>query len=156
MNLTLGRGSAPAPGRHHRSLVGHLTALKERSGHSFAQLASNSRTTGGADGIGGVSATTLKRVVDLKDVPGERAVIAYVRACSVGGEREALRLWRAARAEDRGHLGRLRAPDVDSIRTQADLAAALAAAYERAGAPSCASSRSAPPPPRFPDLCFYR
>ncbi|MGK7235769.1 hypothetical protein [Streptomyces hygroscopicus] len=75
-------------------------------------------------------------MVDLtKGVPVERAVIAYVRACGVGGEEEALRLWRAARAESRGRLAGLRAPDVDSIRTRADLAAALAAAYERAGAP---------------------
>ncbi|MFD3657780.1 hypothetical protein [Streptomyces sp. NPDC058620] len=138
MNPTLDRDSTPAPGRHHRRLVSHLITLKERSGRSFAQLAVNSPITGGAEGIGAVSATTLKRAVDLKRVPGERAVTAYVRACGVGGDQEALGLWRAARAEDRGRLGRLgrlRAPEVHSIRTRADLAAALAAAYEGAGAP---------------------
>ncbi|MFE1781251.1 hypothetical protein ACFW9F_01320 [Streptomyces sp. NPDC059506] len=135
MNPTLDQGSTPAPGRHHQRLVSHLIDLKKRSGRSFAQLAANSRIVGGADGIGAVSATTLKRAVDLKRVPGERVVTAYVRACGVGGDQEALQLWRAARAEDRGLLGLLRAPEVDSIRTRADLAAALAAAYERAGAP---------------------
>ncbi|GAA2573025.1 MULTISPECIES: helix-turn-helix domain-containing protein [Streptomyces] len=132
MNPPVGRGSAPAPGRDHRGLVDHLLALKERSGCSFAQLASNSRTMDGTT----VSATTLKRVVDLKTVPTERAVVAFVRACGVGGEQEALRRWRAARAEERGILPTLRAPAVDSIRTHADLNAALAAAYERAGAPA--------------------
>lgn len=102
MNPTPGRGSTPAPGRHHLRLVGHLVRLKERSGCSYARLASNSHTTGGTDGTGSVSATTLKRVVDLtKDVPVERAVTAYVRACGVGGEEEALRLWRTARREPR-------------------------------------------------------
>ncbi|MFF7858788.1 hypothetical protein [Streptomyces sp. NPDC007904] len=135
MNPPVGRGSAPAPGRDHRGLVDHLLVLKERSGCSFAQLASNSRTMDGTT----VSATTLKRVVDLKTVPTvptERAVVAFVRACGVGGEQEALRRWRAARAEERGILPTLRAPAVDSIRTHADLNAALAAAYERAGAPA--------------------
>lgn len=137
MNPLPGRGSTPAPGRHHLRLVDHLMRLKERSGCSYARLASNSRTTGGTDGTGSVSATTLKRVVDLtKGVPVERAVTAYVRACGVGGEEEALRLWRAARAESRGRLAGLREPHVDSIRTRADLSAALAAAYERAGAPA--------------------
>ncbi|CAM5656895.1 hypothetical protein GCM10010261_62620 [Streptomyces pilosus] len=137
MNPTPGRGSTPAPGRNHLRLVGHLVSLKELSGCSYARLASNSRTTGGTDGTGSVSATTLKRVVNLtKGVPVERAVTAYVRACGVGGEEEALRLWQAARAESRGRLAGLRAPHVDGIRTRADLAAALATAYERAGAPA--------------------
>ncbi|MCM2517908.1 hypothetical protein NC658_32465 [Streptomyces griseoincarnatus] len=137
MNPSPGRGSTPDPGRHHRALVEHLVSLKKRSGRSYARLASNSRTTGSADGTGSVSATTLKRVVDLtQGVPVERAVTAYVRACGVGGEENALGLWRAARVESRGRLAGLRAPHVDSIRTRADLAAALAAAYERAGAPA--------------------
>ncbi|MFF5442220.1 hypothetical protein [Streptomyces achromogenes] len=124
MNPPPGQGSTPAPGRHHLRLVGHLMSLKERSGCSYAQLASNSHITGGTDGTGSVSATTPKRVVDLpKDVPVERAVTAYVRACGVGGEEEAFRLWRAARAESRDRLAGLRAPHVDGIRTRADLAA---------------------------------
>ncbi|MFF8387332.1 hypothetical protein ACF053_27330 [Streptomyces kanasensis] len=136
MNPPPGRGSTLAPGRYHRRLVGYLMSLKERSGCSYARLAANSRTTSGTDGAGSVSATTLKRVVDLaQGVPVERAVTAFVRACGVGGEEEALRLWRTARAESRGRLAGLRAPHVDGIRTRADLAAALAAAYERAGAP---------------------
>ncbi|MFD8368417.1 hypothetical protein ACFW9V_36850 [Streptomyces hygroscopicus] len=132
MNPPVGRGSAPAPGRRRRGLVDHLLALKERSGCSYAQLAFNSRTMDGP----AVSATTLKRVVDLKKVPTERAVVAYVRACGVGGEQEALRRWRAARAEQRGVLAALCAPAVENIRTRADLNAAVAAAYERAGAPA--------------------
>jgi hypothetical protein len=70
-------------------------------------------------------------VAGRREVPVERAVMAYVRACGVGGEEEALRLWRAARAESRGRLCGLRAPhvDMDSIRTRAALFAALAAVY---------------------------
>ncbi|MFF1278143.1 hypothetical protein ACFVZC_32925 [Streptomyces marokkonensis] len=63
---------------------------------------------------------------------------AFSRACGATAEeeREALKLWQAARAEDRGILATLRAPSVTNIRTAQDLTTALAATYERAGAPA--------------------
>ncbi|MFD5836171.1 hypothetical protein ACFWHV_21755 [Streptomyces collinus] len=61
----------------------------------------------------------------------------FTRACDATAEeeRQALKLWRAARAEERGILATLQAPLVPNVRTLADFTAALAAAYERAGAP---------------------
>nr|WP_168516697.1 hypothetical protein [Streptomyces sp. S1D4-11]QIZ01296.1 hypothetical protein HEP87_56355 [Streptomyces sp. S1D4-11] len=89
------------------------------------------------DQSGAVSASTLKRAASGHTLPQEHVVTAYARACgaTTEEEREALRLRRAARAEERGVLADLRAPAVRSIRTPADFDAALAAAYERAGAP---------------------
>jgi transcriptional regulator with XRE-family HTH domain len=105
-----------------------LTALRETAGLTFAALAAAT----------GLSETTLKRASCGTDVPQEATVTAYLRACSAGtdAERLLMRAWRAARAEQRGKLAHLQAPAVENIRTQADLSAALAAAYEEAGAPS--------------------
>lgn len=122
------------PGRRHTHLIGLLAALKDRSRLSYAQLAAR---TAGLKGADGVSASTLKRAVDPRAMPQEHVVTAFVRACgaAVEVERDVLKVWRAARAENRGILGELRAPSVSSVRTRADFRAALVAAYERAGAP---------------------
>jgi hypothetical protein len=117
------------PGRRHTDLVRALTWLKEDSGLTFDELAA--RTT--------VSASALKRAAGLHAaVAPEHVVTAFVRACGAGADQEpvVLKLWRAARAEQRGILATLHAPAVTAIRTGADLTAALAAAYERAGAPA--------------------
>lgn len=120
-------------GRRHTDLVVLLTALKDHCGLTFAELAGR---TAVLETTTAVSASTLK-TVDSRAVPQEHVVTAFVRACGATAdqERDALRLRLAARAEDRGVLATLRAPSVTSIRTRADLDAALAAAYERAGAP---------------------
>lgn len=122
------------PGRRHTHLIGLLAALKDRSRLSYAQLAAR---TAGLKGADGVSASTLKRAVDPRAMPQEHVVTAFVRACgaAVEVERDVLKVWRAARAENRGILGELRAPSVSSVRTRADFRAALVAAYEGAGAP---------------------
>ncbi|MGW4034563.1 helix-turn-helix domain-containing protein [Streptomyces sp. NPDC004838] len=121
-------------GLHHTKLVVLLAVLKDHCGLTFAELAAR---TADLEDTTAVSASTLKRAAAPRTVPQEHVVTAYVRACGATpeDERDALKLWRAARAEDRGILATLQAPSVTSIRTHADLAAALAAAYERAGAP---------------------
>ncbi|MEV6358134.1 hypothetical protein [Streptomyces hydrogenans] len=65
-------------------------------------------------------------------------MIAFTEAVTSGHAQSVVRarqLWRRARIEHRGILRGLRAPAVRYIRTEADLLAALAAAYEKAGAP---------------------
>ncbi|MFM9452494.1 helix-turn-helix domain-containing protein [Streptomyces europaeiscabiei] len=121
-------------GRRHRHLIALLSALKDRSGLSFTQLAARTAELEDTDAV---SASTLKRAVDPRTVPQEYVVAAFVRACgaAVEDERDVLKVRRAARAEHRGILAALRAPSVSGIRTRADFRAALVAAYERAGAP---------------------
>jgi hypothetical protein len=121
--------------QRHTALVRLLAALKDRSGLAYAKLAAR---TAGLENTTPLSPSTLKRAVDPSAaLPQEHVVAAFARACgaTTEEERDALRLWRVARAEDRGILATLRAPALPSVRTPADLAAALAAAYERAGAP---------------------
>ncbi|MDX3695018.1 helix-turn-helix domain-containing protein [Streptomyces europaeiscabiei] len=121
-------------GRRHRHLIALLTALKGRSGLSFTQLAARTAELEDTDAV---SASTLKRAAAPCTVPQEHVVAAFVRACGAAfeDERDVLKVWRAARAEERGILAALRAPSVSGIRTRADFRAALVAAYERAGAP---------------------
>ncbi|MFE2424415.1 hypothetical protein [Streptomyces hokutonensis] len=121
--------AAHRAGRRHTRLCAVLAGLKENSGRTFHELAA--RTT--------VSASALKRAAGLHTpVAPEHVVTAFVRACGAdaGQEQEVLELWRTARAEQRGILATLQAPAMAAIRTGADLTAALAAAYERAGAPA--------------------
>lgn len=127
--------SARRAGRRHTALVRLLTALKDSCGLAFTQLAARTAEPGAA---AAVSASTLKRAVSLGTVPQEHVVAAFTRACdaTTEEERQALKLWRAARAENRGILATLQAPSVTNIRTHQDLTTALAAAYERAGAPA--------------------
>lgn len=119
--------------RHHAHLTALLRALKDRCRLTFSELADRAAQGESA----AVSASTLKRAAGGHTLPQEDVVTAYVRACGATAEEEleALKRWRAARAEQRGILADLHAPAVRSIRTPADLDAALAAAYERAGAP---------------------
>lgn len=129
-----GRTGVRRTSRHHDGLTALLRALKDRSGLTFSELAA--RAAHPKD-TAAVSASTLKRAAGGNILPQEHVVTAYTRACEATAEeeREALRLRRAARAEERGILAALQAPAVRSIRTPADFDAALAAAYERAGAP---------------------
>ncbi|WP_060905425.1 response regulator transcription factor [Streptomyces scabiei] len=115
----------------------YLDGLRQIAGITFAELAANIARLGDPRLV--VSAATLKRAASGLNVPKETTVIAFVRGI-LGEEDEyaehlALRRWRLARAKERGMLTRLKAPSVGNIRTRADLAAALAAAFEEAGAP---------------------
>ncbi|MFE2471651.1 hypothetical protein [Streptomyces mirabilis] len=127
-------GLSRAAGPRRAELVVFLAGLRHLCGCTFAELAARATEL---DDVAAVSATTFKRAVSGTTVPQESTVTAFVRACDAVAEDEriALKLWRAARAEERGVFPQLRAPAVRNIRTRADLAAALAAAYERAGAP---------------------
>ncbi|MGW2722413.1 helix-turn-helix domain-containing protein [Streptomyces sp. NPDC001492] len=119
---------------HHAGLTALLRALKDRCQLTFSELAARAAHP---QDTATVSASTLKRAAGGHTLPQEHVVTAYTRACGATAEeeREALQLRRAARAEQRGILTALQAPAVRSIRTPADFDAALAAAYERAGAP---------------------
>ncbi|WP_053606772.1 response regulator transcription factor [Streptomyces sp. MMG1522] len=115
----------------------YLDGLRQIADVTFAELAARVARLGDPRLM--VSAATLKRASSGLTVPKETTVIAFVRGV-LGDEDDytehlALRLWRMARAEERGLLSTLKAPSVGKIRTHADLAAALAAAYEEAGAP---------------------
>ncbi|MEU9348979.1 helix-turn-helix domain-containing protein [Streptomyces sp. NPDC048278] len=130
--------TSPLPGRtarHHAGLTALLWAIKDRCGLTFSELAARTART---EDAAAVSASTLKRAAGGDILPQEHVVTAYARACGATAEEElqALKLWRAARAEQRGILATLHAPAVRSIRTPPDLDAALVAAYERAGAPA--------------------
>ncbi|MGW1976716.1 helix-turn-helix domain-containing protein [Streptomyces sp. NPDC001889] len=114
---------------HARVLLADcLAGIRRSAGLTFAELAAAT----------GRSVPTLKRAAGrTAPVPKEDTVTAYVRGCGQdsAAEQEALRLWRRARAAERGILRGLRAPAPALVRNRADLAAALAAAYEDAGAP---------------------
>ncbi|MFJ8010623.1 helix-turn-helix domain-containing protein [Streptomyces fagopyri] len=120
--------------RHHADLTALLRALKDRCRLPFADLAAR---TAHPQKTSAVCASSLKRAANGHTLPPEHVVTAYARACGATAEeeRQALELWRAARAEQRGILATLHAPAVRSIRTHADLDAALVALYERTGAP---------------------
>ncbi|WP_051842092.1 hypothetical protein [Streptomyces sp. NRRL F-5193] len=124
-----------------------MSASAHRVGLARGELASFLRThlrQGGWDWHHiaertGLSVSTLRRTCcTTGPVPREENVVAFTEAVTSGHARsvaEARQLWRRARIEHRGILPGLRAPAVRYIRTEADLLAALAAAYERAGAP---------------------
>ncbi|MFJ8078869.1 helix-turn-helix domain-containing protein [Streptomyces sp. NPDC096176] len=118
------------PHTHRAVLASLLTALRESAGLTYAALAARTARMS-------VSATTLKRAAGGIDVPQEATVTTFLRGCDADAftEQVLMAAWRAARAEQRGRLASLHAPAVENIRTPADLSAALAAAYEEAGAP---------------------
>ncbi|MEW2290470.1 helix-turn-helix domain-containing protein [Streptomyces sp. NPDC047841] len=126
--------TAPA-GPHHAALAHRLQELRQLAGLTFAELAE--RTAALGDPALAVSAATLKRAAGCRTLPKQATVVAYARGCGATAkqEEEMLRLWARVRARDRGILRQLHAPAVHNIRTRREFTAALAAVYERAGAP---------------------
>ncbi|MFF4442622.1 helix-turn-helix domain-containing protein [Streptomyces sp. NPDC001621] len=126
--------TAPA-GPHHAALAHRLHEFRQRAGLTFAELAERIAALG--DPALAVSAATLKRAAGCRTLPKQTTVVAYARGCGAtpAEERRALRLWARARAKDRGILRQLHPPAVHNIRTRREFTAALAAAYESAGAP---------------------
>ncbi|GGN52098.1 hypothetical protein GCM10011579_008710 [Streptomyces albiflavescens] len=116
--------SAPARGR----LAQHLRRHRELAQLTYGELA---RRTGR-------SAATLKRAASGKTVPRLSTVEAYITGCADDADavQAATALWRAARIEERGRLGALRAPRPELIGDAGDLSNALEVLYENAGAPS--------------------
>ncbi|MEV7157286.1 helix-turn-helix transcriptional regulator [Streptomyces misionensis] len=109
-------------------LAEHLIALRAGARMSQRDLAATAA----------VSRGTVQRAESGTAAPSTAVLDALVRAC--GGERaardRALVLRNQGRTERRGRLRRLEAPAPALIHTEQDLGAALAAEYERAGAPS--------------------
>ncbi|MFG2197090.1 hypothetical protein [Streptomyces sp. NPDC048639] len=134
------------PRPHRAKLAGFLTELRRGAELTYEEMADRLKL-GGRE----LSPSTLKRAAGTRSsVPKEPTVSAFVIACvgseieqgaqqydAAGGNvmREALGLWRKAKIEERGKLEGLHAPSPANIRTDADMTAALAAAYELAGAP---------------------
>jgi DNA-binding XRE family transcriptional regulator len=121
---------SPRPGGTHppfASLAGHLVALRRTARLSQRDLAA----------AAAVSRGTVQRAESGTAAPSTAVLDSLVRAC--GGDRAArdrahvLRM--RGRTEHRGRLRSLEAPAPALIRTPQDLGAALAAEYERAGAP---------------------
>lgn len=121
------RSARPAT-RARADLGVFLTSLHWMYGPAWSEL---SRRTG-------LSISTLQRTARRSGpVPREENVIAYVKGITDDPRAvaDAVRLWRRARIEERGRLRTLNAPAPAYARDEADLLAALAAAYEKTGAP---------------------
>lgn len=122
------RSSRP-PARERIALGIFLHSLRWiHGGPGWAELA---RRTG-------LSVSTLQRTARRTGpVPREENVIAYVEGITDDPRAvtDVMRLWRRARIEERGRLHTLAAPAPAYVRNKADLLAALAAAYEKDGAP---------------------
>lgn len=116
------------PTRARIALGVFLTQLHMINGPSWAEL---SRLTG-------LSVSTLQRTARTSgSVPREENVITFVKGITDAPRTvtDAKQRWRRARIEERGRLRPLNAPPPDGVRNDADLRAALAAAYEKDGAP---------------------
>ncbi|MEU0029724.1 hypothetical protein [Streptomyces sp. NPDC006335] len=122
------RSARPAT-RTRADLGGFLASLTwTYGGPAWSEL---SRRTG-------LSVSTLQRTArPFGPVPREENVIAYVKGITDDPRAvtDAIKLWRRARIEERGRLRALNAPAPAYVRNEADLLAALAAAYEKDGAP---------------------
>ncbi|MDI5969380.1 helix-turn-helix transcriptional regulator [Streptomyces sp. SL13] len=117
----------PPTGRPYRELADRLTHLRTTARLTQRELAASIGVSRGAvqraeAGTTAPSTTFLDRyITSCRGTPADRAAVAVLRA--------------AGRATERGRLPGLDAPAPAHIRTRADLSAALAAAYEKAGAP---------------------
>ncbi|MGY3206346.1 helix-turn-helix domain-containing protein [Streptomyces sp. TE5632] len=123
--MTFPRPDGPRP--PFAGLAEHLTVLRRAARLSQRELAA----------AAAVSRGTVQRAESGFTAPSTAVLDALVRAC--GGDRAAqgrahvLRM--QGRTEQRGRLPGLKAPASGLVHTSQDLGAALAAEYERAGAP---------------------
>jgi transcriptional regulator with XRE-family HTH domain len=136
------------PERPFAHLAGHLTALRHRARlpqRALAEAAS-------------VSRGTVQRAESGTAAPSVAVLDAYLRACGAAPPDQArARLLRnRGRAAQRDRLRRLQAPHPTLIYTEDDLGAALAAAYERAGAPSLNDGRLTPGRTPLPRTTAWR
>ncbi len=138
-------GSAERPFAH---LAEHLIALRRTARlpqRALAQAAS-------------VSRGAVQRAESGTAAPSPAVLDAYVRAC--GGRQEDLnrarRLRARGRTAQRDRLRHLQAPAPALIHTADDLGAALAAAYERAGAHSLSDARLTPGRTPLPRTTAWR
>ncbi|MFE0356445.1 helix-turn-helix domain-containing protein [Streptomyces nigra] len=124
--MTRSRTSAE-PGRPFAALAAHLISLRRTARLTQRALAERASISRGA----------VQRAESGVAAPCPTVLDAYLRACAAGpAEQARARLLRnRGRAAQRDRLSQLSAPSPILIRTADDLGAALAAAYERAGAP---------------------
>ncbi|GGV72176.1 hypothetical protein GCM10010277_84780 [Streptomyces longisporoflavus] len=117
-----------ADARPFAELAGYLSSMRRAARLSQRRLAA----------AAAVSRGTVQRAEAGLLAPSTDVLDALVTAC--GGDRasqnRARTLRTRARTAQRDRLRALQAPAPDLVRTADDLGAALAAAYERAGAPS--------------------
>ncbi|WP_051694868.1 MULTISPECIES: helix-turn-helix domain-containing protein [Streptomyces] len=130
------RSSAGAAERPFAHLAEHLTALRRAARlpqRTLAQAANISRGT-------------VQRAESGAAAPTPAVLDAYVRACSgTQDDHDRARLLRIrGRTVQRDRLRHLDAPAPSLIHTEDDLGVALAAAYERAGAPPLSDARLTP------------
>ncbi|MDQ1013204.1 transcriptional regulator with XRE-family HTH domain [Streptomyces sp. V4I23] len=138
-----------APERPFAHLAEHLLALRRAAGLPQRALVAAAN----------VSRGTVQRAESGTAAPSPDVLDAYVRACggSPADQTRALLLRSRGRTAQRGRLRTLDAPAPALIHTEDDLGAALAAAYERAGAPSLRElSRLAPGRAPLPPTTAWR
>ncbi|WP_151484227.1 hypothetical protein [Streptomyces albicerus] len=124
--MTVRAGRPPTRARIRLGVF--LTQLHMIHGPTWAELSRRTR----------LSVSTLQRTARPSGpVPREENVIAFVEGITDDPRAvtDAKEWWRKARIAERGRLRTLHAPAPAGVRNEADLRTALAAAYEKAGAP---------------------
>ncbi|WP_294003050.1 helix-turn-helix transcriptional regulator [Streptomyces sp.] len=113
--------------RHYARLAEHLTALRDTARLTQRALADAANISRGA----------VQRAESGAAPPTAAVLDAYLRACGAGpaDQDKAHRLHTLGRTTQRGKLRALQAPAPHLVRDARDFSLALAAAYERAGAP---------------------
>ncbi|MEV7434035.1 helix-turn-helix domain-containing protein [Streptomyces griseoviridis] len=140
---------ASSPDGPFTALAEHLVGLRRAAGltqRALAQAASISRGT-------------VQRAESGAAAPSPAVLDAYLRACraSAPDQTRARLLRNRGRTERRGRLRSLNAPKPALIHSEDDLGSALAAEYERAGAPSLRElSRMVPHRPPLPPTTAWR
>ncbi|MER5549530.1 helix-turn-helix transcriptional regulator [Streptomyces sp. NPDC002589] len=137
-----------APQRPFDRLADHLTALRRAARLTQRALAQTAHISRGA----------VQRAESGTAAPSTHVLDAYVRACG-GGPAETARahlLRNRGRTTQRDRLHTLKAPAPPLIHTEDDLGAALAAAYERAGAPCLSNARLTPGQKPLPRTTAWR
>jgi transcriptional regulator with XRE-family HTH domain len=137
-----------APDRPFVHLAEHLTTLRRAARLTQRALAQAANVSRGA----------VQRAESGAAAPSPTVLDAFVRVCGAGpGDQARAHLLRnRGRTTKRNRLRLLNAPAPALIHTEADLSAALAAAYERAGAPSLSDSRLTPGRPPLPRTTAWR
>ncbi|MFD7015343.1 helix-turn-helix domain-containing protein [Streptomyces sp. NPDC059928] len=144
----MSRSPADDAARPFAHLAAHLIALRRAARLPQRVLAQAASISRGA----------VQRAESGTAAPSPAVLDAYLRACSASPrEHNLAHLLRAqGRTTQRGRLRHLDAPDPALIHTADDLSAALAAAYERAGAPPLSDPRLTPGRTPLPRTTAWR
>ncbi|MEU2588957.1 helix-turn-helix transcriptional regulator [Streptomyces avermitilis] len=140
---------ADCPPQHpFADLAEHLTGLREAARLTQRVLA----------GAASISRGAVQRAESGTAAPAPAVLEAYLRACRAGEtDRARARLLRArGRTVQRGRLPELKAPAPGFANTRREFSLVLAAAYERAGAPSLRDARLTPGRKPLPPTTAWR